>query len=248
MGMDTPLRRTMRQYVGKVLLRGFIRRMDAIMVPGERAWQYARFLGADENRIYRGLYGVDYQSFHKSLLQRRETTWPHRFLFVGRYSQEKGLDRLIAAYHKYRSAVDDPWTLTCCGKGTLGGMLQGQIGITDVGFVPPDLQPDLFAQHGTLILPSRFDPWPLVIVEACASGMPIICTQACGSAVELVRPYYNGLMCATDSADALAGDMVWIHENGNRLSEMGTASCELAAPYSAESWAFRWINMLERMG
>jgi glycosyltransferase involved in cell wall biosynthesis len=35
---------------------------------------------------------------------------------------------------------------------------------------------------------------PLALVEAAAAGLPIICTDACGSAVEVIRPGYNGLI------------------------------------------------------
>ena len=59
---------------------------------------------------------------------------------------------------------------------------------TDRGFVQPADQAAIWAEHGAFALASRYDPWPLVIVEACAAGLPVIHSEACGSAVELVRP------------------------------------------------------------
>ena len=245
MGMDTPRQYTWRQFAARFLLRNYVRRMDAVFVPGERCWQYARYLGVEERKIYRGAYGVDVKAFKHSYELRKKDNWPKRFLFVGRYAPIKGVDVLLKAYQKYREIVRDPWELTCCGKGCLADLFRNQPGITDAGFVSPLQQPELFSKHGALILPSRFDPWPLIIVEACASGLPVVCTQACGSAVELVRPLYNGVMCATNDVDSLVSKMEWIHKHHDQLSVMGRRSIDLAAPYSAEMWATRMYSILK---
>ena len=247
MGMDTPRQYTWRQLCARFLLRSYLRRMDAVIVPGERSWQYARYLGVEERKIHRGVYGFDVKNFNLCHKRRAKQEWPKRFLFVGRYSPVKGLDVLIQAYRKYRGSVSGPWSLTCCGKGELFSLLQGEPGVTDRGFVPPAQQPEVFAEHGAFILPSRYEPWGIVLGEACASGMPVICTQACGSAVELVRPYFNGLMCATDDVDSLAEQMVWMHEHYGELPSMGEQAMAFAAPYSAEMWANRLYHMAKEV-
>ena len=98
----------------------------------------------------------------------------------------------------------------------------------------------MLAEQGVFVMPSRFDPWPLVIVESAAAGLPIICTNACGSGVELVRAYTSGLQTATGDASSLAGAMRWMHEHHSELQEMGGRGRELAASYSAGAWALRW--------
>jgi glycosyltransferase involved in cell wall biosynthesis len=212
-----------------------------VFVPGERSYQYARFLGVPEDRIRRGTYGVDCDAFAPILARReRGGDWPRSFLFMGRYQRAKGLDVLVPAYAAYRSLVRDPWPLVCCGKGELAGLLRGVPGIEDRGFVQPADQPELLAGQGVFVLASRFDPWPLVIPESCAAGLPIVCSNACGSGVELVRPYYNGIQTPTGDVRALAGAMAWMHGAHARLPEMGRRSVELARAYSAGMWATRW--------
>jgi glycosyltransferase involved in cell wall biosynthesis len=78
------------------------------------------------------------------------------------------------------------------------------------------------------------------VVEASSAGLPVVCTEACGSAVELVRSYYNGVTVATDNAGALADGLRFIHDNADRLPEMGRRGRDLAAAYSAQIWAQRW--------
>jgi len=91
---------------------------------------------------------------------------------------------------------------------------------------------------------SHFEPWGVAIAEAAASGLPLICTTACGASVDLVRPYYNGLLAAPRDVDGLARAMQWIHEHESELPIMGKRSHALAEAFSAEAWAARWHNYL----
>ena len=72
-----------------------------------------------------------------------------------------------------------------------------------------------------MVLPSRYDPWPLVIVESAAAGLPIVHTECCGSAVECVRNYYSGRGVATENPRELATALRWCHEHHDELPEMG---------------------------
>ena len=98
--------------------------MDAVMVAGERAWQYASNLQVPEGSIYRGMYGIDYQAFAPLLQQRVDQPggWPRQFLFCGRYIDIKGSDILLDAYRQYRNRAD-PWPLVCCGGGELQSLV-----------------------------------------------------------------------------------------------------------------------------
>jgi glycosyltransferase involved in cell wall biosynthesis len=224
------------------------------MVAGERAWQLGRLLGVPEEKLHRGVYGFDGREFGAVLPRRPRDgrDWPRAFLFVGRYIPVKGIDELLDAYARYRSmpraqSSNEPWTLTCCGKGPLAHLMSGQPGVRDIGFIaPPDL-PNVLAQQGAFILPSLYEPWGVALAEGMATGMPAICTEACGASVDLVRPLYNGLLCTTGDARALAEAMSWIEEHQAQLPEMGRRAAELAAAFDAEFWATRCVEMFKEM-
>ena len=55
------------------------------------------------------------------------------------------------------------------------------------------------------------------------------------------------LPCATDDADAMANAMRWVREHYDQLPEMGHHSRQLAAGYSAQVWADRWLNMFKEL-
>jgi glycosyltransferase involved in cell wall biosynthesis len=238
MSMDTPLRRTWRQRLARLKIGRILNRLDRVLVAGERAWQYARYLHVPEHKIRRGMYGFDYDAFAGARAARPDPP-PRRFLYVGRYDRVKGIDTLLTGYARYRRLASDPFTLTCCGRGELGAMLAGVEGVTDRGFVQPPQQPPLFTEHGAFVIASRYEPWGVVIAEALASGLPVICTEACGASVELVRDLHDGRTVATGDPDALATALRWADANHARLSELGRRGREIAAAHSAAAWAER---------
>ena len=249
MGMDTPWQGTWRQRLGRLKLGRFLDRMDRVVVSGERSRQLAQALKVPEYKLKRGVYGIDFNSFSQAYPVRRvhPEGWPKRFLFTGRYHEVKAIDVLLKAYTAYRASVANPWPLTMCGTGPLEGLINTTPGVENLGFVQPADQTALYARHGVFVLASRFDPWPLVIVEACAAGLPVICTEACGSAVELLRTYYNGLTVPTDNVAALTGALRYMHTHHADLPEMGRRSLALAEPFGADFWARRWIEMIDEV-
>ncbi len=244
LAMDTPWWGTLRQQLARMALRGFVRKMDAVLTSGERSYQYARRLGA--KNIYKFQYGVDVAKLSHNLAERPKRPWPKRFLYVGRYAQEKGISILMDAYRQYRNQSNDPWELHTCGKGYLENLLQGE-GLINHGFVQPAEMDRIWQSSGCLILPSSFDPWPLIVVEACAAGLPVICTHESGSQVEVVKTWWNGLVIPAESKTSLSEAMFWMENNADDLEEMGERSLEQAKPYKADVWARKITNMIEEI-
>jgi glycosyltransferase involved in cell wall biosynthesis len=247
LGMDTPWRGTFVQRLARYRLAHFIRDIDLVITAGERSAEYARRIGVDSTRLRSGYYGFDYCSFATTGATRR-ASWPRQFLYAGRYVPVKDLRTLVRAYRLYRDSVDDPWGLTCRGTGPDAALLAGVAGIVDGGFAQPTQLPDIFADHGAFVLPSRFEPWGVVLAEAAASGLPIVCSTACGAAAELVRPYYNGVVVPPEDPDRLARAFRWIHDHELELPSIGRRGQALADAFSADAWAHRWHNyMLEAL-
>jgi glycosyltransferase involved in cell wall biosynthesis len=194
----------------------------------------------------RGLYGVDHSALSRIFDARVQAgPWPRQFLFAGRYASEKGLALLLEAYAAYRSDTKDPWPLVCCGKGPLASAIARTSGVTDLGFLQPHELHRVMVESGAFVLPSTFDPWPLALVEACAAGLPVIASEACGSAVELIRDGYCGFTFATADRDQLVRKLKAVHEHQS-LPDIGRRAREFAAAYSAEEWARRWRDLLLR--
>ena len=243
LGMDTPWRGTLVQRLARYRLAHFIKNVDLVVTAGERSAEYARRIGVDRNRLRTGYYGFDYCGF-ASRGASRPAPWPRQFLYVGRYVPVKDLKTLVRAYELYRRQVDDPWGLTCRGTGPDAPLLAGVPGVVDGGFAQPADLPEIFAAHGAFVLPSRFEPWGVVIGEAAASGLPVVCSTACGAAADLVRPYYNGIVVSPEDPESLAAALRWIHDHEAELPSLGRRGQALADAFSADAWAQRWHNYM----
>lgn len=245
---DMPFRWTLRKLLAPLVLRRYLCRFERAFVTGARAAAYARHLGFRPGLIETGLFAMDTGAWHDARAARPEVErYPRRFLYVGRYAREKRIDLLAAAYERYRGRVAEPWGLTCAGMGPEKGRLAGHEGVTDVGFVQPDELPRLFARHSCFVIASDYDPWPMVIAEALASGMPVVCTAACGSHVELVQPFGNGVVCRTGDVEGLARALEWIHTHAADIPALASRCTAAVEPYSAAAWAARFRSLCEQV-
>jgi glycosyltransferase involved in cell wall biosynthesis len=247
MTMDTPWKGTLRQRAGAWAYRRYFARISAVMTAGDRSAALAQRLGFAARRVYIGVYGFDFEAvkgLHAARLA-QAGGWPRRFMYVGRYAPEKNLDRLVEAYRAYRAKVSDPWPLVTAGKGPLEDLVRGCPGVEDLGFVAPGDLPAALLRAGAFVFPSRYEPWGVAPAEAGASGLPLVCSDAVCAGIDLVRPFYNGLLFAADSTGDLTERLLWLHRNRERLPEMGLKSVHYAAAYAAPVWAERWHAMFE---
>lgn len=246
LAMDTPYRGDVRQRLARWSLNRFLSRMDWVFVAGEQTRTYARHLGVTESRIQKGVYAYDQTLFNEAVLGAREQSpdgWPRRFVYVGRYVAEKAVDVLIDAYKLYRERSNRPWSLDCFGMGPFDRFLKDAPGVVDHGFVQPAKQPEMFLRGGALVLPSRYEPWGVVIAEAMATGLPVVCTTTCGAATSLLHNYFNGIEVAPGDAESLARALYWIEQHHDELPSMGRRAAAVAQAYSSEAWARRMYSM-----
>jgi glycosyltransferase involved in cell wall biosynthesis len=240
-GCDTQWKGTLRQQVGRFVAPWYLHSaIDILWATGERQRQLARYLGFAAEQCWTGYYACDWKRFAGA--HEPDRVCPATFLFVGRYIPRKGLDTLIAAYRHYRSKVDKPWSLVCAGTGELAPMLRQTPGVVDKGFVQPDELPELMRKGGVFVLPSRREPWGVVVQEAAAAGMPILCSTASGAGVHLVQHRYNGFSFEPEDADHLVRLMVRMHRfTPDRRSAMGRASHHLSRQFTPEQWAETFV-------
>jgi glycosyltransferase involved in cell wall biosynthesis len=239
--MDHQWEGTPKQWLGVATSPVFVQRLfDAAFVAGERQSTFAQKLGFNQDQIWRGLYSCDHAAFTAAYEGRllRKSPLPRSFLYVGRLSPEKGIDSLLDAYRRYQAERSAPWPLAVAGEGALRGELENVAGVKLIGFVQPDQLPETFSQAGCLVVPSHWEPWGLVIHEACTVGLPVICTSACGAAVHLVQDGYNGFITETGDPQSLALAFRRFTElDEKRRGAMGEASHLLSLQFTPERWA-----------
>ena len=232
--MDHQWLGTPKQWLGRVTRQLFIQpAFDAAFMPGDEQAVFARHLGFKQHEIITSLYTCDDPFFTGPQESPKDS-----FLFTGRLVDVKGVDVLAEAYRRYRASVDDPWPLVVAGMGPMEDELKAIDGVELLGFVSPKDLPEVMANSGCLLLPSRFEPWGVVLQEAAASGQAVICTSTCGGASRLVLDGYNGRVVTPDRPEELAAAMSWVAgaDREHRI-EMSRRSTELARQYTPTRWA-----------
>lgn len=247
--MDNPWLGTAKQWAGRTVSPVLIRpTYDAAFLPGERQAEFARRLGFGDERILWGLYTCDHDAFASVAPPDGRRAGVPRFLFAGRLAPEKGVDVLTRAYGEYREMVESPWPLLVCGAGPLSATLRDVPGVEAKGFVQPAELPRVFSQASCLVLPSTFEPWGVVIHEATAAGLAVVCTSACGAATRLVLDGYNGAVVAPADSRGLASAMVGIASTDEPLlAAMSRRSVALAAQFTPRRWARYLIERIPRL-
>ena len=217
--------------------------IDVLWAAGARQVEFARRLGYGGQRCWRGVYCCDWQNFARDPGQEFPPTTPI-FMYVGRYVEEKGVADLLEAYRIYRQGTAEPWDLVCVGAGPLAPLLRGQPGVRDMGFIQSEDLPAVFKTvAGVFVLPSRAEPWGVVVQEAAASGLPIICSEACGSGVHLVQEGYNGWVFDTGETAHLAACMRRASTSPPPvLRAMGRRSHQLSRILTPEAWATTFVR------
>src|SRR3954454_5703988 len=174
------------------------------------------------------------------------------FLASARFIEKKNLAALINAYAEYlkRSDVGDQksdlsnnracWNLVLLGDGPLkadlsrlisGLRLEKQVHLP--GFKPYDELPVYYALANAFVHASTSEQWGLVVNEAIASGLPVIVSERCGCAPELVQD--NGFTFDPTNQDELASRLLQMttlsDDERRRLSH---ASYRIAADFSPD--------------
>jgi len=165
------------------------------------------------------------------------------FLFVGRLADEKNVDGLLDAYLAYRRG-GGTWSLVLVGDGPGRERLEmtarssGFSGIHFEGLKKSADLPQYYAFAGCFVLPSRCEPWGLVVNEAMASGLPVIVSKHCGCAEDLVEPGRNGFVFDPAASGELEGRLSHVGALSPReLCEMSVRSAAIIAQFSPEAWA-----------
>ncbi len=237
------------------------RHCDAAFVAGGGAAHYLEKLGFPRHKIWRGYDVVDNHYFSKAsdwvkrneIHERGRLGLPERFfLYVGRFSQEKNLSRLLESFSLYQNAsLSEPLSLVLVGSGDQELALRDKakkLGLENIvwsGFKQISELPAYYSLASALILPSLSEPWGLVINEAMACGLPILASSQCGAVFDLVFPGVNGFVFNPWDSQSISQAMALFSQcSGNRRRGMGQASQRIVQSFTPENWAMALVDCI----
>lgn len=246
--MDNLWRAAPKQWLGRLTHRWYVDTVaDAAMVPSDRSEFYARRLGFGPADVIRGSLSADLGLFAGPPREAAELASRRSFLYVGRLVDHKGADLLVAAYQRYRELAQDPWGLQVVGIGPLEPLLRDVPGVTLHGFRPPAEVAALMREVACYVLPSHIEPYGVVVHEAAASGLPVLCTDFSGVAPGLVQDGYNGWVVPAGDVGLWAQAMLRMSTlPADRLAAMSEVSRALSTRLSPQGWALNLTEEIER--
>jgi len=246
-GLDSQWHGSVKQYLAAFLSPFFKIFYSHAWVSGPYQFEYTRRLGFKKCEIVFDLYSADlalYNDIYNQSKITKQACYPHRFIFVGRFENVKAVDLLAAAWLRLEGQRKD-WELHLIGSGSLKSYLQGQAGITIHDFMQPDRLKYVVATSGCFILPSRHEPWGVVIHEFAAAGLPIICSDVCGAVPMFVIHGLNGYWFESENMDSLVAQMMNIINSDDReLCAMSDASHLLGQRITPSSSAANLLTII----
>ena len=247
MSMDNQWHGTLRQQVMRLAAPWKLHRCYShAWVPGAPKKEYARKLGFQEQNIQEGFYSADVKLFSPAAADRMQATpYPRRFVYVGRYIHQKALDILFPAFMELQEEDPNEWELWCAGTGELFDQRPVHPKIKHFGFLQPDELRQTLKETGVFVLPSRFEPWGVVVHEMAAAGFPMVCSTAIGSATRFLEQGKNGFLFENENRESLKIALKRIMSlSDEELRQMAGHSHQLGVGYDPEMWAKQVSRLL----
>lgn len=248
LGFDTQWNGSIRQILGCGYFSLFKKKYYThAFVPNDRQVAFAQKLGFNKQSILTGIYccDTDYFStlYYEHIMNRAE--WPKNILFLGRYVDEKGFIELQEAFIRFdKKNPEQEWNLLLCGKGPLSVIKHPKI--IDLGFVQPKDLKDIIKKVSFFILPSKFEPYGVVLHEMSVAGIPIVASKYCGASDDFLEDGRNGFLLPTVTASDIVDAFEKIlNLSPQNLKEMSVKSHELGMRNNLELWAFKIFNLIK---
>ena len=220
------------------LKRRAVASASGFLVPGRAAQEYVESLGVPRDRIVIAPNAVDLSIFSVDVDRRGRDGCT--FLYVGRFSQEKGVDVLLRAFR------DVPGRLVLAGTGPqeaqVRALADGRVEL--LGHVARENLPALYANADCLVLPSRSEAWGMVLNEAAAAGLPLVATEAAGGGYDLIEQGVNGYRVPVEDEAALAEALRKVAADPEWRLAAGERSRQLTAGYTGEAWAGQVVKLV----
>lgn len=221
---------------------------SAALVGGSASKHYLEQLGLPAEHVFFGYDVVDNAHFAQSRSLKTSLfprSVPPFFMASARFIEKKNFSRLIQAYALYRLRACEPsWQLSIIGDGPLRPEIEATIASLDLGehvilqgYKQYNELPAWYGAASCFIHPSTTEQWGLVVNEAMAAGLPVLVSNRCGCAIDLVRQGLNGFTFDPYDVQQMA-DLMWQIAHGDvDCQAMGHASQEIIANWGPERFA-----------
>lgn len=231
--LDEPMGISLKKTVRRVFLTWVYKHIDKAFFVGTHNKAYFKAHGLKENQLVYAPHAIDNNRFayDDDVFQQERNQFKAKFglkkddliiLYVGKLESRKNPMFLVELMRNLRS---QQIKLIVVGNGPLKTDLifkfknENRVIFSD--FINQKWIPNLYKQANFLILPSKSETWGLALNESLACGTPIIASDKCGGAIDLVNAS-NGYLINVDNPDFKAFE-TWLEQFDRRKFKIQNA-------------------------
>ncbi len=218
--------------LARMALGAFYGAPSLVLSPSPAADRSLLDLGVTADRLGRWERGVDVARFDPAKAAREDYPGEVKVLYAGRLTREKGVDLLAESFLRARKA-DPRLHLLLAGGGPEEAELRGRLGehATFLGWLEGEDLARAYASADVFLFCSTTDTYGQVVLEAGASGLPVVAVAEGGPA-SLVENRHTGMLCQPDP-DHIAGTVLQLASSPLLRRHLGASAVRSAR---ARSW------------
>lgn len=177
----------------------------------------------------------------------------HRVIAVGRMDYQKGFDRLICAWELIQQHEQfKDWYLDIFGQGEWRDMLQQMIDERGLGAsvalnAPTKSIGREYADSAMLVMSSNYEGFPMVMIEAMASGLPVVSFDFKCGPKDIIDNNVNGILVHNGDIKGLADAMMRLMGDEELRRSMSVQARRVVDTYSEETVMTRWVELFESL-
>lgn len=174
-----------------------------------------------------------------------------RIVSIGRYDYDKGNDLLLRVWSRVEKEMDD-WRLDIFGNGVREPYqkMMAQLGIdrSRCHLHGPvcDVKQE-YLSGSIFVLPSRFEGFGLVLIEAMACGVPIVSFDCDNGPRSIITNGEDGFLIPTFDIDAFADKLIQLMLDKNLRMTMGEKALRSAAQYDIDRIGLQWKQLFDEL-
>lgn len=239
--------------VSKSVVSSYSKRCSVIITPGTAIVEQLKGYGITENVVHmpNSINLSSFSSPDKNIIREKFNIGADEKLlvYVGRMAQEKNIPMMIDSFSLINAKV--PSRLMIIGEGpelenfkayTKEKNLSDRIIFT--GRVEYNQIPDYYGSADTFIITSTTEVKPLALLEAMASGLPIVAVNACGASDTIIDGF-NGIL-TKESKEEFADAVIKVITNEELLKMMSKNSIKVSEEYSAETVTDKLLELYKK--
>lgn len=165
------------------------------------------------------------------------------YLYVGSLIHRKGVDYLLDGWEAFSKEIGKDVSLVLVGDGKLRESLIRRAASMEfdnvkfLGFIPPEKLPEIYKACDIFVFPTLEDVWGLVVNEAMASGLPVICSKYAGCAPDLIVENQNGWIVDPIDRSTLVETFLKAWEARGERELLGKCSQKIIGKVSIQAMA-----------